>query len=102
LFAVTPTGSDPWRPDTATHWFEKLRKTAGVNTTLKNLRHFHATQLISGGVDVVTVANRLGHASSATTLNFYAKFDDRADVAAAEKMSLILPRNIVCDETPEV
>jgi hypothetical protein len=34
----------------------------GVDTTLKNLRHYSATELISAGVDVRTVAGQAARA----------------------------------------
>jgi site-specific recombinase XerD len=33
----------------------------GIDSTLHNLRHYSATELIAAGVDVRTVAGRLGH-----------------------------------------
>ena len=47
------------------------------------LRHYVATRLIAGGVDVRTVAGRLGHRNASTTLNVYAQFVPEADHAAA-------------------
>jgi site-specific recombinase XerD len=40
---------------------------------LKELRHCSATQLLTAGTDLNTVAGRLGHAEGSTTLRFYAK-----------------------------
>ena len=39
---------------------------------------------ITAGVDVRTVAGRLGHRNASTTLNVYAQFVPEADQAAAE------------------
>jgi integrase len=49
------------------------------------LRHTHASQLIDAGVDVVTLAKRLGHSSPSITLNVYAHLfrDNDAKAAAA-------------------
>ncbi len=38
---------------------------------LHDLRHLHATFLLSGGVDIATVSARLGHSSKAFTLQTY-------------------------------
>jgi hypothetical protein len=55
---------------------------------LKNLRHFNATELLCAGVDVATVADRLGHANGGvTTLRFYASGTCTADQRAAEQLS---------------
>ena len=53
---------------------------------LHDLRHFVATQLLSAGVDVPTVAGRLGHRNAATTLNVYAHFVEQTDRDAADIM----------------
>ena len=39
---------------------------------MKELRHYSATQLLTAGTDLNTVAGRLGHAEGSTTLRFYA------------------------------
>jgi integrase len=51
------------------------------------LRHTHASQLIDAGVDVVTIADRLGHASPTVTLNVYAKLFRKDDSKAAEAIN---------------
>src|SRR5262249_54265851 len=54
------------------------------DVTLHALRHTHASQLIDAGLDVVTIARRLGHASPNVTLAVYAHlFRQRDDKAAA-------------------
>ena len=61
---------------------------------LHDLRHFVATQLLSAGVDVRTVAGRLGHRNASTTLNVYAAFLEQTDKAAADiiaKMIIATP-----------
>jgi integrase len=54
------------------------------------LRHTHATLLIANGVDIKTVQNRLGHASAALTLNFYAHPVEERDRAATELFGSLL------------
>jgi integrase len=49
------------KPGTVTQRYKRMATALGINTTLKNLRHYSATELISGGVDPRTVAGRLGH-----------------------------------------
>ena len=86
VFAADPRGDQPRHPQWATNLFQRARDIANLRpeVTLKSLRHYHATQLISHGVDVRTVAGRLRHANPSTTLTYYAKFDKRADRAAAD------------------
>ena len=63
----------------------RIAKAEGFpDVTLHALRHTHASQLIDAGLDVVTIARRLGHASPNVTLAVYAHlFRQRDDKAAA-------------------
>lgn len=47
-----------------------MRKT-GIRRTLHSLRHTHASGMLSKGVPIATVSQRLGHANSAVTLAIY-------------------------------
>lgn len=59
---------------------------------IKDLRHYSATELIAGGVDVRTVAGRLGHGGGgATTLRVYSAWRPEADQRAASTVSDRLP-----------
>jgi integrase len=53
---------------------------------------FPATLLINLGIDVATVAKRLGHAQNSTTLNFYTHAISSPDKAAAKRLREILIR----------
>ena len=61
------------------------------------LRHTNASMLISAGVDVRTVAGRLGHANPSTTLNIYSHFYQAMDNGAADVLEDILNKY---DTTP--
>jgi integrase len=87
VFSPDPAGSQPWNPDTMTHRYERYASRVGISSSLKELRHYSATQLLSNGVDLRTVAGRLGHAEGSTTLRFYAQFARPADQAAASLLS---------------
>jgi integrase len=50
------------------------------------LRHTSATLLISENVDISTVAKRLGHARTSTTMDIYSHSLQKSDVAAADKL----------------
>ena len=57
----------------------------GIDTHLHALRHYSATELISAGVDIRTVAGRLGHGGGgATTLRVYAAWVSESDKRAAD------------------
>lgn len=92
VFSHEVDGSRPWRPDSVTRRFNWVRDRVGLgHVRLHDLRHYVATRLISAGVDVRTVANRLGHASPTTTLNTYSHFVPEADREAAELLADMLP-----------
>ena len=72
--------------------FARLREAAGLPrwAHFHTLRHTHATALLLGGADMVTVQERLGHASVATTLSLYGHVLPGRDAEVAERMSGIL------------
>lgn len=90
VFARDLDGTTPWRPDFATYLYGELRTKAGVTTRLHDLRHAHATQLLGAGVDVRTVANRLGHARASTTLDIYGHALPANDRQASDVMSRLV------------
>jgi integrase len=57
-----------------------------------NLRHTHASQLIDGDVDIVTISKRLGHATPAITLAVYAHMFKKTDAKAAAAINAVLKR----------
>jgi integrase len=85
VFSSAADCTEPWYPDSVTRGFKRLCVEAGLpNVRLYDLRHFVASQLLGAGVDVRTVAGRLGHRNAATTLNVYAHFLEQADRGAAD------------------
>jgi integrase len=86
VFSDVPDGGTPLLPDSLTQRFRRLARRHGVATTLHSFgRHYAATQLLAAGVDLRTVAGRLGHGGGgATTLRVYASFVAAADRRAAE------------------
>jgi integrase len=94
VFSTAPDGLEPPKLDTMTQRYKRMASRLGINTTLKNLRHFNATELISEGVDPRTVAGRLGHGGGgATTLRVYTAWSAEADQRAAARIAVrMLPR----------
>jgi integrase len=83
LFSTTVDGSEPWDPRRVTHRFVYLRNKLGFkNVRVNDLRHYVAIQSLGKGVDVVTVAGRLGH-DPTVTHRVYAEFIAENDRAAA-------------------
>jgi integrase len=88
VFSGDGFGARPWPPDTVTHWFRRVRAAAGVDCTLRSLRHYNATQMLAAGIDLRTAAGRLGHAGGGSmTLKVYAHRTRPADQRAAELLA---------------
>lgn len=62
----------PVDPNAVSRWFTRACESAGLpGIGVHGLRHSHASLLLLGGEDFVTVARRLGHSEVSTTLNIY-------------------------------
>ena len=85
-------------PQGLTCQYRRLVRRLGITTTLHKLRHYSATELIRAGVDVRTVAGRLGHADGGTTLAYYAAWVREAD----QRASRILMRQLPLPAPPRV
>jgi integrase len=76
-------------------WRDVKTKVPGVGTGWHELRHFHASQLIAGGMSPVAVAHRLGHKDATETLKTYAHLwpddDTRAATITDGVVKLIAP-----------
>ena len=91
VFSPFVESTTPFRPDNVTNFFIRVRDAVGApRVRLHDLRHFTATQLIGAGVDVRTVAGRLGHSDPSVTLRVYSHFIEERDVAAAAIMGEVL------------
>ena len=91
VFSHAVDGSKPFRPDNVTGFFTRVRDSLGLHDVrLHDLRHFTATQLIGAGVDVRTVAGRLGHSDPSVTLRVYSHALEERDRAAADVMGRVL------------
>lgn len=83
-------GSQPCLPDSLGRTYWRLAHQIGVHTRFHDLRHFAATQAIAAGIDVRTVAGRLGHADPAITLRVYSHVLTERDRAAAELLGALV------------
>jgi integrase len=85
LFSHEPTHDRPYDPDAVTHRYANMCAKLSLDTHLHALRHYSATELLTAGVDLRTVAGRLGHGGGgATTLRVYAAWVGESDRRAAE------------------
>src|SRR5207248_1363230 len=81
-----------WRPPASlTRQYHRLVTGLGIRTTLHKLRHYSATELIAAGVDLRTVAGRLGHSDGGTTLAYYTAWVREADQRASLALRNRLP-----------
>jgi integrase len=92
IFASGPDGATPSRPSTVSQRYANCAKRLGIRTTLHRLRHYSATELITAGVDVRTVAGRLGHSDGTTTLKVYAAWVSAADQHASAVLMNRMPQ----------
>lgn len=67
-----------------------IRGVQGLIPHFHDLRHTFATQALTNGIDVVTVAAILGHKDTATTLRYYARWMPNANKDAMNKMGDVL------------
>ncbi|MFC0109551.1 tyrosine-type recombinase/integrase [Kibdelosporangium aridum] len=92
IFAKSPDGQTPYLPESMSKRYARIAKRLKLNTTLKSLRHFSATELIAEGVDIRTVAGRLGHSGGGTTtLKVYAAFLSARDQHASTVLMHRMP-----------
>lgn len=81
VFTSPQTGG---RYTTMTKSFSRLKKRAGVNCTMYDLRHTYASWLIQKGVGIYTIKDLLGHGDIDSTMRYahldYAQYVDAVDL----------------------
>ncbi|WP_236791846.1 tyrosine recombinase XerC [Amycolatopsis sp. GM8] len=89
----------PYPPDAVSNRYKKMATRLGIKTHIHALRHYSATELLTAGVDLRTVAGRLGHGGGgATTLRVYAAWVAAADRKAAEILGSRMPKRAKLDD----
>jgi integrase len=92
IFSPVPDGSVWVKPDTVGQRYTRMCARLGWDMHLHQLRHYSATELIAAGVDVRTVAGRLGHSGGGTTtLKVYSAWRSEADQRAASSLGTRMP-----------
>ena len=90
VLAYSPDSREVFKITSVAFWqvFKRFVKKNGdilpENFHFHDLRHFHATYLLSKGIGVQNVSRRLGHADIATTLSYYSHYLPQEDERAAE------------------
>ncbi|WP_253258314.1 site-specific integrase [Pseudonocardia sp. N23] len=98
LFSYDPLRTRPADPSAVTHRYGRMCRGVGIETRLHALRHYSATELLTAGVDLRTVAGRLGHGGGGTTtLRVYAAWVGESDRKASEILGsrMTLPQSRV-------
>ena len=81
-------------PDSLTDWLNKFSKSHNLpHINPHAFRHTAASTMIANGVDIVTTANELGHASATTTANIYAHQIAEAKAKAENVRAGVFKRN---------
>jgi integrase len=92
---IDKDATKPYSPDAISRRYKRMAATLGITTHIHALRHFSATELLTAGIDLRTVAGRLGHGGGgATTLRVYAAWVAAADRKAAEILGSRMPKRV--------
>jgi integrase len=92
VFSPAPAYDRPYNPDAVSRRYTRMTAGLGIDTHLHALRHYNATELLRNGVDLTTVAGRLGHGGGgSTTLRVYAAFVPESDRRAAGIIAAQMP-----------
>lgn len=91
-------------PSTVTHAFQRIARRVGLHgVRLHDLRHTHATLMLTQGAHPKMISERLGHANIGITLDVYSHVMPGIQQAAAETfdkaMADALPVNGAVDNT---
>ncbi|GAA3436992.1 tyrosine-type recombinase/integrase [Kutzneria kofuensis] len=88
-----PDPTQPYSPHAVSSRYKDMAERLGIKTHIHSLRHYSATELLTAGIDLRTVAGRLGHGGGgATTLRVYAAWVAGADRKAAEILGSRMPK----------
>jgi integrase len=89
----SPDHGVPYSPHAVSSRYSSMAERLGIDMHIHALRHYSATELLTAGVDLRTVAGRLGHGGGgSTTLRAYAAWVAPSDRKVAELLRSRLPR----------
>ena len=85
-----------WNPNNLTrHWLRFIKTFNLKKITIHDIRHSHATELLSMGIPIQDVSRRLGHADVATTLKIYTHSNLEQDKLIALKLENVYGNHYV-------
>lgn len=94
-FVFSQDNGKPLHPDSVTAFLTKFSKRHGLpHIHAHSFRHTAATLLLYNGVDIATVAKRLGHSQVSTTLDVYSHVLEKADRESADILGAIITGNV--------
>ncbi len=94
IFPSPVKENSPRDPDAAHKKLQRILKRAGCHKIrFHDLRHTFATMALDGGMDIKTLSDMIGHATSSTTLNVYLHSTDKMKKEAASKIDGIFGIN---------
>lgn len=85
-FVFSHTLGTPFRPDSITQAWGKVKKALGFDVGVHDLRHTSASLMLANGVPVGDVSDRLGHANPGFTLSVYRHAVPGSQEKAVEKL----------------
>lgn len=85
-------GDEPARTDLMSKRFKRRGRKSGIVFKARNLRHFHATQLIAAGHSPKDVSQRLGHTTDTITQLVYAQVVEARDLALRNSVASLFVR----------
>ena len=87
----TKWNGEPGHPHSFATWLTRFtNKHSLPHITPHKFRHMNATYLIMAGIDIRTVAGKLGHTKTSTTVDTYAQFVQTAEKGSANTMEVFL------------
>lgn len=90
-FVVAQADGSPLQPRSLTHeWKRLLGKTSLPRIRFHDLRHTHASQMLSAGVHPKVASERLGHSTIGITLDLYSHVMPGMQADAAEQVDAAL------------
>ena len=82
----------PWHPSSFAAAWTRARERAGVSVRFHDLRHTHASLLLSAGAHPKALQERLGHSTAAFTMNVYAHLLPGVQEEAVAHLETMLQR----------
>ena len=89
----TKWNGEPAHPHSFASWLNRFTEAHELpHISPHSFRHMNATYLLTSGIDLRTVAGKLGHTQTSTTLNTYAQLLKGSEKRTAQTMENLLSR----------